>query len=133
MEKKSMLVLGLAALLLTGVVFAVDFGGWGKRGIGCSSVGNITGELGLSGDASPQEIREALFQRRLVELGLTEDSTIRELRSALKEQRQGMIRERLGLSEDAGEEEIQAALAEKAGDKPLRHMGRMGGRGLLGL
>lgn len=144
--RKKFLVAGLSALLILGIVAAVNavtdglgeqgragvFRGFGMKGFGMGKSPAI-GDLGLPENATSPEIREALFQRRLAGFGLTEDSTIRELRLALEEQRQGMIRERLGLSEDAGGEEIQAALAEKAGDKPLRHRGRMGGRGLLGL
>jgi hypothetical protein len=126
MEKK-FLVVGFAALLIIGFVAAGASRGFRER--------PDLEELGLSEDATPQEIQEALFQKRLSDLGLTEDSTIKELKEAVEANRRAMweerlskLKEKLGLLEDASEEDVKEALKEKRGEcEKFRHE-----RGFLG-
>jgi len=113
--KKKFLVVGFAALLIIGFV-AAGAASYLKE------MPNLE-ELGISEDASPQEIRDALFQRRLADLGLTEDSTIKELKDALGKERQKRwgerlteLKEKLDLPEDASEEDVKEALREKRGE-----------------
>lgn len=142
MEGKNLLV-GIAALLVFGAVLVSSIGvyengeqpcngkGMGFRGLGegkrFGQLGNLSGgqgraamleDLGLSEDATKEEIMEAMFQKKLEKLGLTEDSTIGELREAMQEQKLSMMREKLGLSDDATDQEIKDALGEKAFNGP---------------
>ena len=138
MEKNKLIGVGIAALLIIGLAWGINAATQENKG--CPFSGKKGGfhagikegmnlpkdatmekvkaagleELGLSEDATKEEIMEAMFQKKLEKLGLTEDSTIGELREAMQEQRLSMMREKLGLSEDASEEEIKDALGEKA-------------------
>ncbi|MBN2015071.1 MAG: hypothetical protein JW778_07820 [Candidatus Altiarchaeota archaeon] len=132
MEKK-FLVAGFAALLIAGFVVAGATMRGGRPGLP-GAPGDHTAmlqDLGLSENSTPEEVREAMFNRRLEELGLTEDSTIKELREAMEAKSQTMgeerlmdLKERLGLSEDATEEDIEEALKEKQGDCKVFGRGR---------
>lgn len=136
MEKK-FLVAGFAALLIAGFVVA----GATMRGERLGFPGALIDHtamlqnLGLSENSTPEEVREAMFDRRLEELGLTEDSTIKELKAAMKAERKKMqekrlleLREALGLADDATEEEIMEALKEKQGG--FHHKRGFPGRGM---
>jgi hypothetical protein len=190
MEKKRILALGLAALLVAGLALAVDLESWGKRGDRCADMKEKLGlsadatpeevrgareaycdenpddcpemgpmmgkmrmgkmredrqemleKIGLDEDATPEEVRDALWDKRLEDLGLTDESTIGELRAAMKERRQAMwkeklseMKEKLDLPEEASEEEVKEALKEKHGEfQGYRHMGGFRGRGMMGL
>jgi hypothetical protein len=95
MEKKTMFA-GLAVLMTLGLVLAAsaafDRGNPDPSGMR----GNHTAmcqSLGLSENATFEEMREAMFDKRLTDMGLTEDSTIRELKAALKGQMQKMLKD----------------------------------------
>jgi hypothetical protein len=89
MEKKTMFA-GLAVLMTLGLVLAAsaafDRGNPGPSGMRGNHTAMRQG-LGLSENATFEEMREAMFDKRLTDMGLTEDSTIRELKAALKGQR----------------------------------------------
>ena len=134
MERKKLIGVGIAALLIVGLVWGIDAAtqkgeeGCPFAGKGFRAKGKLTGEgraamfekLELPEDATREEVHEAMFQKKLDGLGLTEDSSIRELKDAMYGHRLSIMREKLGLSEDATEEEIKDALGEKAFD---RHKG----------
>lgn len=159
MGKNKLIGVGIAALLIVGLALAINAATQGEEGYPCLGKGKGFGqkggfharikerlnlpkeatrmgvkaagleELGLSEDASKEEIMEAMFQKKLEKLDLTEDSTIGELREAMQEQKLSMMRKKLGLPEDASEEDIKDALGEKAFNGPRLHRGfgkRMG-------
>ncbi|MFH0860641.1 MAG: hypothetical protein V1921_05525 [Candidatus Altiarchaeota archaeon] len=150
MERKIGIV-ALMALLAFGLVVAVnatdDAEDAGKRGFlhrgpcmgekqGMNATALLEG-LGLSENATPDEVREALWQKRLEGLGLGEESTVGEFHAAVKaemqERRQEML-EKLGLGEDATPEEIREArkayCKENPDDCPKRMRGGFG-RGMM--
>ncbi len=125
MRTEKILVLGFAALLVTGLALAGGFGGWGIGGAGCA---DRMGELGLSENATREEVREAVWQKKLSDLNLTEDSTVGELREAM-EARMQQTRERmqerhqemlgkLGLDEESTPEEVREAMKQYREDNP---------------
>jgi len=156
MEKNKLIGVGIAALLIVGLAWSINAAtqkregcpylgkgkGFGQKGgfhAGITKKANLheyatkekfkaagLEELGLSEDATKEEVMEAMFQKKLEKLGLTEDSTIRELKDAMKEQKLSMMRKKLGLSEDATEEEIKDALGEKAFNGPKGFGKKMG-------
>jgi hypothetical protein len=91
-------------------------------------------DLGLPEDATPEEIREAVWEKRLADLGLTQDSTVGEFHEAMKakmQERHQQMLEKFGLDGDATPEEIREAMKayceENPDDCPVR-MGRGFGR-----
>jgi hypothetical protein len=153
LEKNKIFTAGLAiasiALLVFGLVMAVDaVRGIGKRkgafNVYCKgrmqwtgekppNRTTITQELGLSENATREEIGEALWNKRLSELGLTQDSTIGEYREAVKAERQEMreqrireMREKIGLPENATMDDIWTAFKGDKGKSPCA--GGMAGR-----
>ncbi|MFH1404372.1 MAG: hypothetical protein ABIH11_08905 [Candidatus Altiarchaeota archaeon] len=159
MNARRLFVFGLAGLLLVGMVASANafFGSQsqGKRGMfrnqlsekyglpengeGCDFKTTVMEDLGLGEDATQEEVREALFARRLDQLGLTEDSTIRELRDALDAEREerlqekmSALREKCGLPEDASEDEVKECMKERVRRGPGFRGGKAGfmGNGL---
>lgn len=146
--KKKFLVAGLSTLLIFGIIAAVNavtdgigegrgagfFRGFRMKGLGMDKSSTIE-DLCLPEDATPEEVMEAIWEKRLEELGLTEDSTIKELKEAVKERMQASweeklpeLKEKLGLPDDATEEDVKEALKEKReGCKEFCH--RRGFRG----
>lgn len=126
------ILLGLLALAVVGLIFVgystadnsdrevMDGKPGLHRGFGMMDRGMMMGggidhpglieDLGLSENATPEEVSETVWQKKLSDLGLTEDSTVRELREAMKsktqEKHQEML-EKLGLDEDATPEDIR--------------------------
>lgn len=145
MEKNKILTVVLAiaftTLLVFGLVMAVD----AVRGMGRGRTGflpkggcmqwagekpmnntSLMGELGLPGNATREQVQEAVWKKRLSELGLTEDNTIRECMEAVKARRQGMqeqrmqeITQKLGLPEDATEEQLREAIKGDTSGRPF--------------
>jgi hypothetical protein len=93
--KKRTIFAGLGVLLVLGLILAVgaalDLGAPGHRGMRGNHAA-MPGCLGLSENATPGDVWETVFDRRIETFGLTDDSTIRELKSALLTQRQQMRR-----------------------------------------
>jgi len=147
MERKSMLVIGLAALLVFGLVLAVDaaqgmrqekkggfHGGGFMFGLGEKPVNKTAmfNDLGLPENATHEQVMDARWQKRLADLGLTEDSTIKEYREAMKakmQEKQGQMleemKENLGLPADATVEQVREAMKENKPDHPCME-GRRG-------
>lgn len=136
-NKKKMLALGAAALLVFGLVMAVNAvvnatKVMEKQGIdgfhrnGCMQGGfprhmdnKFLEELGLPENASRKQVRDAVWDKQLKELGLTESSTIKEFRQALEARAQAMgeeriqkIKEKLNLPENATQEDIKNAMKQ---------------------
>lgn len=78
-------------------------------------------ELGLSGDASKDEVMRALRAKRLSDLGLTDDSTIGEFHAAMRQRNMQMRAEKLsdlGLSDDADFEQVRQAVRQACVNDP---------------
>jgi hypothetical protein len=71
--------------------------------------------------------KEAFHEQRIADLGLSEDATREEIREAMHEKRFSEMREKLGLP-NATEEEIREAKREQMGEKPFRNNGFRRGR-----
>ncbi|MBD3388376.1 MAG: hypothetical protein GF416_04805 [Candidatus Altiarchaeales archaeon] len=151
--KTKLFAAGLAALLVLGLVVAVNATEAAGGSKGFSRHGFMKGhepvnleELGLTEDATREEIREAMWEKRLSDLGLTEDDTIGEFHIAVKarmeerhqemEERHSEMLSKLGLGEDATHEEIMEAHHAYCQENPDKCPGKMGGgfpgRGMRG-
>ena len=123
-------------LLVAGLVMAVNItqkgaysngkgckqGGWNKH----LPPGNLTlmDNLGLSENASREQVRDALWEKSLKDLGLTEDSTLKEYKQAIDAKMKTLqseraanmteklsnIKEKLGLSENSTKDEVTTAM-----------------------
>gem|GEM_PF-1311691 len=150
------LLAGLTALAVLGLLVAgdaTDDGGklglqafkgkgfmmGGHRGMG---PGANLGELGLSENATRQEIHKAMWEKRLADLGLTESSTIGEFRQAMQTQRQAMQAQmqekytemlgKLGLDSDATPDQIREAHKAYCEENPDDCPTKLGFRGGFG-
>ncbi|MFH1721250.1 MAG: hypothetical protein ABH950_01450 [Candidatus Altiarchaeota archaeon] len=145
------LAVGLTALLAFALASAVNANGTiGEKGItgfakhGFMRGGPIGGldkaatlkELGLSEDATREQVQEARWQKSLSDLGLTEQSTVGQFHAAMKAQMQerhvemlDSLKEKLGLPADATEEQVQAGLQEKRANGEGKGLGIRRGRG----
>ena len=160
--KKKMLIVGAAALMVIGLVMAVNVtqqgikpagggwmrGGWGKHvSTGNQTLMGLLGNLGLPENATRQQISDALWEKKLKDLGLTEDSTMREYRQALEakmqaanDERMQKLKEKLNLPANATREEVQNAMNQWRNDKKellpgkghRLGFGMMGGKGFGG-
>ena len=136
--KTKYLAAGLAAIMLIGMVGAVgtgvqEFRKQGKRGMfggGHGMFGQGPGNhgrpqvdlesLGLPADATREQVREAMWAKKLADLGLTEESTLAEFHAAnvaRHDERQAEMLEKrtemlakLGLTEDALPEDVREAM-----------------------
>jgi hypothetical protein len=145
MEKKQMIfVVGIAALLVLGLVMAVNATEQGKAGFlggGCLGggfgmhmrQGNTTffGSLGLSENATREEINDAMWAKQLKDFGLTEDSTLGEYRQAVRakmqanpQERMQKMRESLNLPENATQEDIQNLMKQRREENKGTFQGR---------
>ncbi len=98
--------------------------GKGHRGMDPGMGGNIAdviADLGLPEDATREDVREAMWAKKLADLGLTEDSTVGEFHVAMKaknqEWRADMLA-KLGLAEDAQPEDVRAAMKAYCVENP---------------
>lgn len=145
-NKNKALVAGMTALLVLGFVAAANAvtneQGKGMRGPGKQGHGmhgedraDIMEELGLTENATPEEIRDAHWQKKLADLGLTEEDSISEFQEAVKakhEERHEEMLTKLGLGEDASREDIREAhkaYCEENPDECPEKRGRGFGRG----
>jgi hypothetical protein len=96
-KKKTLMVVGAAALMVLGVIVAVSATGGVKQGFPGKGfmrggferqmvLGNLTmlENLGLPANATREQVEDALWEKELKDLGLTDDSTVKEFREALK-------------------------------------------------
>ncbi len=119
MEKKKIMVFGVAALLIIGLVsvaLAVNMKTQEKIG---HRFDNVKDELGLPEDASRQQVRAAVRVRIMGRLKLPEDASRQQIRNAMRQEREiqhkerlKKIRDKLGLPAEATEEEVKEALQE---------------------
>jgi len=145
--KTKLLAVGLTAVLVFGLVTAVnateDEGEHGRRGLLKKAFkfgqkqgehkANLLNDLGLSENATREEIRDAIWAKKLTDLGLTEDSTIGEYRDAMRakmDEKHAEMLAQLGLDEDASIEELRDAkkafCEENPDDCPRKRMGGFG-------
>jgi Spy/CpxP family protein refolding chaperone len=151
-NKKKLLVVGAAVLMVLGVVIAANATGlgkqgfagkgWMKGGMGRHGQGNMTSflsNLGLPNNATRQQISDAAWAKELKDLGLTDSSTLAEYRQALKAkmqsnqgQRMQDIGAKLNLPANATKADIQNAMKQwRAANKELLPgKGRMPGFGM---
>ncbi|MCK4492015.1 MAG: hypothetical protein KAU03_05285 [Candidatus Altiarchaeales archaeon] len=119
MEKKKIMVFGVAALLIIGLVsvaLAVNMKTRGKTG---HRFDNVKEKLCLPEDAAKQQVRAAVRGRIIERLGLPEDASRQQIRDAMRQER-GIqhkerlrkIRDKLGLPAEATEEKVKEALQE---------------------
>jgi hypothetical protein len=71
--------------------------------------------------------KEAFHEQRIADLGLSEDATREEIREAMHEKRLSEMREKLDLP-NATEEEVREAMREQMGAKSFRNKGFRRGR-----
>jgi len=155
-NKKKIVLVGAAILLVLGLVMAVNAGlnatkameKHGMRGFskeGCMRRGfpsqNVTvlDNLGLPENATREQVREAVWEKKLTELGLTENSTIREFRQALETRMQAVrderiqkLEEKLNLPANATQEDIKNAMHQLRNDSKELLSGK-GGRPVFGM
>ena len=87
----------------------------------------LTTDLG-SGDAGYASMdKEAFQEQRIADLGLSMDATREEIREAMHEKRFNEMREKLDLP-NATEEEVREAKREQMGEKPFQNKGFRRGR-----
>ncbi|MBD3260076.1 MAG: hypothetical protein GF334_00055 [Candidatus Altiarchaeales archaeon] len=144
-NKTKAMGLGLTALLVFGLVLAVNANTEEMMDVGCGNhpqhgfhmrggMGRphfkLT-ELGLPEDATHEDVRQALWEKRLSDLGLTEESTVGQYHNALvarnRERRNQMLFE-LGLDEDATDEQMREAHKKRREENP-QECPCKGGRG----
>lgn len=148
--KKKLLIVGAAALIVVGLVVAanaVEQGagfagkGWMRGGMGRhgQNMTSVFENLGLPANATMEQVRDAMWEKRIKDLGLTDESTLAEYRQALKakmqanhEQQMQDVKAKLNLPENATKEDIQAAMKQWRADNKalLPGKGRMGGFGM---
>ena len=138
-RKTKVLGAGLAALLVIGLVAtahsAIQGKGEGLKGRGMrKGFGPLAmaGSLGLPENATRQQIKDAVWDKRLADLGLTRESTIGEYVDAMEAnmlERHNEMLEELGLPEDATPEQVHEAMEERRGQKPFK--GQRRGCGLI--
>ena len=98
--------------------------GKGQRGMGQGmghNIADIIADLGLPEDATREDVREAMWVKKLADLGLTEDSTVGEFHEAMQAKNQELRAEKLaklGLAEDAQPEDIRVAMQAYCEDNP---------------
>ena len=150
--KKKLLIVGAAALMVVGLVMAVNvtqqggkspgigwMKGWGRH----MPPGNQTllANLGLPENATRQQISDAMWEKQLKDLGLTDDSTLREYRQALEakrktanDERMQALKEKLNLPANATQEDIQNATKQWRNDNKelLQGKGQRPGFGMRG-
>jgi hypothetical protein len=131
MEKKKLLFAGAAAIMVVGLLAVANAteqaaADTKERGPPCGGMRGGPGhggdmsplkDLGLSENATMDQIDDAMWQKQLKDLGLTEASTLKEYRAAMEarmktmhEERQATLKEKLGLSADATDKEVMDAL-----------------------
>jgi hypothetical protein len=87
----------------------------------------LTTDLG-SGDTGYASMdKEAFQEQRIADLGLSMDATREEIREAMHEKRFNEMREKLDLP-NATEEEVREAKREQMGEKPFQNKGFRRGR-----
>jgi len=151
--KGKVLIGGAVALMVVGLVMAVNvtqqggkFPGMGwMRGGGSQRMhqGNqsLMASLGLSDNATREQVSDAMWEKQLKDLGLTDDSTMREYRQALEakmqaasDERDKQLKEKLNLPANATQEDVQNAMQQWRNDNKnlLEGKGSRPGPGMRG-